>query len=417
MGLLMDTFRNKVTTPIPYGSSNGTQSRSIFAKQDSGLATQIATMGQVGIIYSMVSKLSTSVASADWKLYQKAASGKPEDRIEVTRHPALQALQNNDFFTWQEIREAVQQHLDLSGEGYLLIEFDTFTGKMPLSVWYVRPDRMQPVQSATEYLTGWIYKGPDDEDIPLNLNEVIQIRMPNPDSYYRGLGPIKSVMTDINSSVLATQWNANFFANSAEPGGIIEVPTSLSDDDFKRLQYQWQNNHRGVSRAHRVAILENGSKWQGNSLSQKDMQYVELSTLSDDKIRQAFGYPKSMLGDTEDVNRANAETGEYVFSKHLVVPRLDRWKGALNSNYLPLFAGTENLEFDYCNPVPEDLNAANAILTTKVGAVVALVNAGFDPIESLEAVGLPEIEFTRVPTAPAPTTPPNKVEEEVKEDA
>ncbi len=46
----------------------------------------------------------------------------------------------------------------------------------------------------------------------------------------------------------------------AEPGGIIEVPTPLSDPDFDQLRDRWNEQHRGVANAHRVAILEHG-KW------------------------------------------------------------------------------------------------------------------------------------------------------------
>lgn len=411
MGLLLDAFKNKL--PAPYVSPGQSQGRSLFQQGTSTFTAELSTMSSVGIINAIVSKTSQGVASAEWKLYKKPRgySGNPEDRIEVTRHPALILLDKpNDFFTTQELFESVQQHLDLSGEGYVIVEYGDFA-HIPIGLWYVRPDRMRPVESATEYLTGWIYKGPDGEEVPLDRDEVIQIRMPNPESYYRGLGPIKSVMNDISSSVASAEWNAKFFENSAQPGGVIELPTVASDTDFNRLRMQWRENHQGVSRAHRVAILENGAKFNNTSMSQKDMQFVELSNLSDEKIRQAFGFPKPMLGSVDDVNRANADAAEVVFGRWLLVPRLDRWKGALNNDYLPLFgSSTDNLEFDYCNPVPEDQEVANATLTAKTNAVAVLVAQGFDPEAACEAVGLPNILFKGKQVA-APTPPSTPLEE------
>jgi phage portal protein BeeE len=83
----------------------------------------------------------------------------------------------------------------------------------------------------------------------------------------------------------------------------------------------------------------------------RDMQFEQLRRFSRETFRQAYGFPKPLLGDVEDVNRANAEAAEVVFSRCLRVARLNRWRTMLNDDFLPLF-GPGGVEFDYANPIP-----------------------------------------------------------------
>src|SRR5258707_11798436 len=80
-------------------------------------------------------------------------------------------------------------------------------------------------------------------------------------------------MTDIDSARFGAEWNRNFFQNSATPGGVIQADSELDDDDFDRIRDRWLESHRGVNRAHRVAVLEGGLTWVPNSMSVRDMDF------------------------------------------------------------------------------------------------------------------------------------------------
>ena len=190
----------------------------------------------------------------------------------------------------------------------------------------------------------------------------------------------------------SAEWNRNFFLNSARPDGIIAVDHRMEDDEWNEFTDRWREQHRGVARAHKVGILEGGMTWVNTAMSMKDMDFAALRNLSRDVIREAFRMHKVMLGVSDDVNRANAQTGEEVFSSWGVVPRLDRWKDALNNSFLPMFGSAgDGLEFDYVTPVPTNREQDNLELTAKAGAASVLVNAGFDPHAVLEVVGLPDM--------------------------
>ena len=380
-------------SPVPYAPSWASKWTFGRSQTSGDMEQQMRQMGAVGTLFSIVNRTSNATAQVDWKLWTKSASGDDEDRTEVTRHLALQIWEKpNPFFTRQLLVETSQQHVDLTGESYWLVSRLTKNGP-PAELWPIRPDRIVPIPDAEDFLSGYVYLSPEGERIELGLNEVIALKMPNPLDVYRGMGPVQSILTDLDSTKYSAEWNRNFFLNSAEPGGIIELDTKLGDPEWQEFTGRWREQHQGVANAHRVAVIERG-KWVNRTFSMRDMQFVELRKVSSEVIREAFGIHPHMLGLSETVNRANAESAEATFARWLITPRLERIKQALNCHFLPMFGpSAANLEFDYCEHIPEDREMASKELTGKADAALALITAGYYAPEVLEAVGLPAMAF------------------------
>lgn len=395
-------LRNAANPPVPYALRGPRYGITGQHSSPAGQTAQMRAQGQNGTLYAIVDRIITTYAQVEWHLYRTVPSGKREDRVEVTDHPALDLFRSpNDFMLGEAFRESVQQHEELTGEQWWVLVKNPLA-KWPLEIWPVRPDRMRPVAHPTKYLTGYEYVGPSGEVIQLGLDEVIFQRRPNPLDPYRGLGPVQTILTDLDSSRFGREWNRTFFANSAEPGGILQVEKRLSDEEFDEARTRWAEQHRGVSAAHRVAILENGITWVDRKYSQKDMQFVELSQTSREIIREAFGFPKPALGATDDVNRANADAAEVFLARWLIVPRLRRTRAVWNHRILPMYGTAgQGLEFDYDSPVPEDAEAEAAQLTAKANAAKTLRDAGYDPGDILTTVGLPAMRHTAPAARPA----------------
>lgn len=399
------------TSPVPYAAP-GRSSTLLALSGRTDNEVLMRTMASAGTVFQIVSLLASSTAAAEWRLYRKPkADGRQryttgdrgsDQRVEVLQHQALAVWNRpNPFFTGRRFREASQQHAELTGEQWWVIARDS-RATFPTGMWLVRPDRMEPIPSAETYLAGYVYTGPSGERVPLQPDEVICTAYPNPLDPYRGLGPVQSVLVDLDAMRYGSEWNRNFFINGAQPGGIVEVPTNMTDDEFDEFSNRWRDSHQGVSRAHRVAILEGGAKWVGTSMTVKDMDFSNLRDQSRDVIREAWGIHKAMLGNSDEVNRSNAQTAEEVFSRWKIQPRLDLLKDTLNHQYLPMFGSTgDNVEFDYVNASPDDREADNAELTAKANAAAALVQAGFDPADVCEVVGLPDMALIATPI-PAP---------------
>lgn len=406
-------FRNAVSgPPIPLTPKYRSGGANIFDLGSGRMSReqQLRSYGMSGTVFSIVSLLQEASASARWHLYKRqpqdgrrrfsTADHGSDQRIEVVQHAALSLWnQPNGFMDGFTFREGANQHLELTGETIWALNREGTS--FPTAMWYVRPDRMEPIPSPDDYLVGWIYTSDSGENIPLYLDEVIIEKRPDPLDPLRGMGPVASVMPNIQQQRYATEFQRNLFLNGADPGGVITVPSKLNDRDFDELVDRWREGHQGIARAGRVGILEQGASWTSAGQSNKDLEYGNLRLANRDELREAWRMHKALLGTVEDVNRANAQTAEEVFVGWQTVPRLNRRKSTLDYKFLPMFGqGQEKLyEFDYEDQAPDDREADNQELLAKTQGAQRLVDAGYDPEDVLEVVGLPAMDFVGV-TAP-----------------
>jgi HK97 family phage portal protein len=360
------------------------------------------SMGRSGTLTAVLDGIVSSVAAVRWHLYRSSPSGLPEDRIEITSHPALAVMgRPNSYMSWTDLVSMWTLHYELVGEAYGIL---TRLGRIPVEIWPARPDRMNPIPSRENFIEAWEYRGPDGSITRLPVEDVICWRAPNPWDPYHGIGVLQSVLVETESAAYSAEWNRNFFLNSATPGGVIEYERVLSDAEWETQQKRWRASHKGVRNAHRVATIEGGGKWVNASYSMRDMQFAELRNLSSEAIREAFRYPLPLLGTTTDVNRATAQAAVAIRQSEITLPLVERLRGILNRSLLTQYTGTERLEFDFDSPVSADAEAENASLTARTTAAKALVEAGWAPDDILTTVGLPAMEWVGPTTTTTTTT-------------
>jgi HK97 family phage portal protein len=405
IGRAAAALRPRNDSPVPLSGTRSGASYLTAGRSTAGRTNQLKAMETNGTLFAIIDRLATSVGAAQWDLWRIPATPNPENPDEgytpVTVHAALDLIRKpNPFFTWPELIESVIQHYDLVGEGVMVIGTDPRFPSLPLELWPVRPDRIAPVPDPYRFISGWVYTGPDGEQVPLRVDQVLRIRRPDPADPYGSISAVRAVSVDIASARDAALWNRNWFRNNAIPGGVVEFPEPISQDQFDEFVDRWQQSHKGVSNAARVGVLDAGAKFSQTAIAHKDMQFVELRHVSRDVLREAYTMPKFALGDVEDVNRASAEASDVWFAKQLEVPRLNRLRDMLNHQLLPRFGSTGvGVEFKFRNPVPEDQEQERAERDSKRALWESFVAHGAEPASAARELGLPEVTF------PATTTP------------
>jgi SPP1 gp7 family putative phage head morphogenesis protein len=96
------------------------------------------------------------------------------------------------------------------------------------------------------------------------------------------------------------------------------------------------------------------------------------------------------MGITENVNRANAEAGDYTYARWIVTPRLKRLQGKLNEQYLPLFPNSQNLILIPENVIPQSKEENRMLAESGVKTGYMTINEareiqGLDPV--IESTG------------------------------
>ena len=86
-----------------------------------------------------------------------------------------------------------------------------------------------------------------------------------------------------------------FFANGAQPGGILTAPGAIDDAQAARMKAYWQENYSGANYGN-VAVLGDGLKYEAMSMSAIDAQLIDQLNWSGITICGCFGMPPYIAG-------------------------------------------------------------------------------------------------------------------------
>ena len=305
-----------------------------------------------GIVYSCIDAIAQGASSVPYKLIKKDKEGDVLE--EVKTHPAIKLLNKpNIFQSGVDLKYLMSSHIDTFGVSYLHV---TFNGNNePAELWALNPACLTPIpgRNGAEFIRGYKYRV-NGREITLEPIEVVPIMRPNPFSQLKGISTLEMASLTIEADLNSIDYNSRFFAQGANPGGVMSVPGNLSAEARDSMKRQIKQRYEGKDNAFRIMLLEGGMDYKPIQLSQRDMEFVKQREMSRDEILSIFKVPKPIVAISDDVNRASAEVAEYVFAKRTVKPRIDLTVEKLNAFYLPLFKNTDGLELQYENPVPED---------------------------------------------------------------
>lgn len=372
-----------------------------------GKESQLKLTTGESTLFSVLQLVAGSTAAVKWYGEREQTTPNPEQeppRVTEKDSLAVKLWQRpNKFMSGRFVRTMMTWHYRAVGEAWAVMDFLGKPGVgTPRAWWPVRPDRMWPVPDPDDYLIGYIYVGPDGTKIPLEVNEVLRMTFPHPMDPHRGLGVVQTLGTTLGVSLTSEQWIARFFDNDASPGGIIEIEQGLPDMEYNRLRKRWNEQHRGVNKAHRIAILEYG-KFVQRQFNMKDMQFAEIRTLTRDAVLEGFRIHKHKMGISDNVNLANAYAADSTFAKDELVPNLEEWSELANGPYRDLFGPPgASVRLCYENPVPSDKADDRAEREAKIRDATALAEHGVDWVEACEFVGLPTLTRRIVVEQPEP---------------
>ena len=271
---------------------------------------------------------------------------------ELDNHPLLDLLHNpNPFMTKDEFFEIMVMHMDLAGNCYV-VKVRNKQG-MPIGLFPLNPQSVRIVPDEKKFIKGYVYYPPGQgQPVPFDATEILHFKNTNPSNFYQGMSVVQAAARAIDTDNHAADYNRNFFYNSAQPAGIIQLTDRISEDAYEVLVDRWNDTYGGSANSHKIAVLEAGSQYQEIGLSQKDMDFLESRNFNMKQILAIFRVPPSILGITTDVNRANAEAADYTFAKGVIRPKMMRICSRLTQSLAPDFDA--KLLVAFTDPVPED---------------------------------------------------------------
>lgn len=306
----------------------------LFGRSTSGKPVNERTAMQTTAVYSCVRILAEAVASLPLHIYQYTDKGKER----VADHPLYPILHDepNEEMTSFVFRETLMSHLLIWGNAYAQIIRDG-AGRV-LGLYPLLPNKMQ-VDRADNGDIIYIYSR-DSEENP-NFSTYGQIYLRQQDVLHipglgfdglMGYSPIAMAKNAVGMTQACEEYGASFFANGANPGGVLEHPGVLKDPG--KVRESWNAVYRGTNNAHKIAVLEEGMKYQQIGIPPEEAQFLETRKFQINEIARLYRIPPHMVGDLEKSSFSNIEQQSLEFVKYTLNPWVIRWEQSLQKALL-----------------------------------------------------------------------------------
>ena len=331
MGFLSGLFRAR---DAPQNRTSGSAYSFFMGGSTSGKRVNERSSMQMTAVYSCVRILSEAVAGLPLHFYKYTEDGGKEKAAD---HPLYFLLHDepNPEMTSFVFRETLMTHLLLWGNAYSQI---IRNGKGEVIALYpLMPDRMKVERDSKGQLYYEYTVGTDDaptvkgSTVVLPPSEVLHIPGLGFDGLV-GYSPIAMAKNAIGMAIACEEYGAKFFANGAQPSGVLEHPGTLKDPS--RVRESWQSTFGGSHNANKVAVLEEGMKYTPISISPEQAQFLETRKFQINEIARIFRVPPHMVGDLEKSSFSNIEQQSLEFVKYTLDPWVSRWEQSMARSLL-----------------------------------------------------------------------------------
>lgn len=307
----------------------------LFGRTTSGKPVNERTAMQTTAVYACVRILAEAIASLPLHVYEYQDDG---GKKLVHDHPLYYLLHDepNPEMTSFVFRETLMSHLLIWGNAYAQIIRDG--ARRVLGLYPLLPDKME-VQRDDKGNIYYVYSRNSDENptfkeygnIKLKAEDVLHIPGLGFDGLI-GYSPIAMAKNAVGMTLACEEYGASFFANGANPGGVLEHPGVLKDPS--KVRESWNSVYRGVSNAHKIAVLEEGMKYQQIGIPPEEAQFLETRKFQINEIARLYRIPPHMVGDLDKSSFSNIEQQSLEFVKYTLDPWVIRWEQSLQRSLL-----------------------------------------------------------------------------------
>jgi SPP1 gp7 family putative phage head morphogenesis protein len=162
----------------------------------------------------------------------------------------------------------------------------------------------------------------------------------------------------------------------------------MDQPSFDRVKDEIKNRGQGYQNTGKQPFFSAPVEYKPLQIGPRELQFLQGLGITRDEIGGIFGVPKSMLT-SDDVNRANADSGRRQFSEDTIEPKLRLLEQKINEYLVPLFDPRLFGAFD--STVPADRQF-------RLNEIQSHLSTGYATINEERAVdGLEPVEWGEVP--------------------
>lgn len=138
-----------------------------------------------------------------------------------------------------------------------------------------------------------------------------------------GISVLERAALTMATAAAAEQYQTSIYQNGGRPSGVLTTDTDIGgtmeirkpDGTTEKigkkefLRKEWERVHRGADNAFRLAILDNGLKYQPIAMSNTDAQFVESSEIRVADLCRFFGVPLHLAYAGKQSYSSNEQNG------------------------------------------------------------------------------------------------------------
>lgn len=271
---------------------------------------------QITAVYACVRIIAETVASLPLHVYEYTESGKEK----AYTHPLYRLLHDipNPEMNSFVMREVMMNHILLWGNSYSQI---IRNGKGEVMALYpLLPEKMQ-VDRGNDGNIYYTYTSDKQGTVIFRKDEILHIVGLGFDGLI-GHSPIAMTKNALGLAIAAEEYGSSFFSNSGTPSGVLEHPGVLKEPD--KVREAWNEAYGGSTNAHKVAVLEEGMKFNPISINPHEAQFLETRKFQVNEICRIFRVPPHMIADLEKSSFNNIEQQSLDFVTNTIRPWLVR---------------------------------------------------------------------------------------------
>lgn len=253
-------------------------------------------------------------------------------RTQLPEHAVAKVLRfPNPEMSAFEFVELMQTFIELWGNAYAQIVFDG--ARRPVELWPLNPDRVtveRNSQGVVVYRVGLPSEpfGQAATSVVLPADEVLHIRGWSRNGIL-GDRMAQTFKEAIGLGLVTETFGALFFGQGLNVGGFLEHPGKLTKDAQDRLIKSKENQMGGVSKSHRIAILEEGMKFHQTVLEPEKAQFLALRQFQIGEACRMLRMPPHVLYELSRATFSNIEHQGIELVTYSWLPRARRWETRL----------------------------------------------------------------------------------------
>jgi HK97 family phage portal protein len=259
---------------------------------------------------------------------EMVVKSKSDDEI-IDDHPLKELVKNpNEKMDEYDLWKSFWIYQDLGGRA--AYEIVRSNGGMPVELWPLRPDWVNPVPDKESFIKHYTYGPMGSDKVIIKTRDVVDAVVFDPLNFYNGYPPVAVAARTGDTDNTITDFIKAYFEGGGVPPGIITTTQAIKDATVERLRALWRERYGGTKNWEEPAILHSGATYEKVGSSLDEMGFEFIDDRDESRICAVLRVPPVIAGTRLGLNRSTlANYGE---------SRLHWWEDTLFALYRDLLA-------------------------------------------------------------------------------